>query len=68
MTTGKVVKLTSKPQRGFVVRVPGPPEVDVTFNVDVDADDLAIAAAAYTAKTDVDVTGTPPACTGVTAK
>lgn len=68
-TSGKVTSCSSKPSRGFVVQTnPGPPPVTVTFNVDVDADDYATALAAYTKGSTVDVTGTPPTCTGVTAK
>jgi hypothetical protein len=68
MTTGKVKSVTSKPVRQFIVAVPGPPAVDVAFNIDVGADDFAVALAAYTKGSDVDVTGTPPTCTGVTAR
>lgn len=66
-TTGTVKSCTSKPTRGFVVTVPGPPPADVAFN-DVDSDDYATALAAYAKGGTVDVTGTPPTCTGVTAK
>lgn len=70
MHTGKIVKVTSKP-KGFVLRVPAvPPETeptDYTF-APVDADDHAVALAAYTNGHDADVDGTPPACAGVTAR
>lgn len=68
MTTGKVVKCVSKPARGFTVEVaPGPPAILIDF-VLVDADDYATALAAYAKGGTVDVTGTPPNCTGVTAR
>lgn len=68
-TTGKVTSCGSKPSRHFVVETsPGPPPVTVDFNDGVDADDYATALAAYTKGSTVDVTGTPPTCTGVTAK
>jgi hypothetical protein len=68
-TTGKVTKCTSKPNRGFTVHVSdGPPPVDILFTDGVDADDYATALAAYTKGSTVDVTGTPPTCTGITAR
>lgn len=67
-TSGKVTKCVSKPTRGFTVQTsPGPPPVLVDFT-GVDSDDYATALAAYTKGSDVDVSGTPPSCTGVTAK
>lgn len=68
MTSGKVTKVSSKPNRGFTVHSDGPPPVDTDFTSGVDADDFAVVCAAYAKGSDVDVTGTPPTCTGVTAK
>lgn len=68
MKTGKIVKLTSKP-KGFILRVPpNPPEPETDVAYTCDADDLAVAAAAYAKGSDADVEGTPPSCAGVTAK
>ena len=71
-TTGKIVKVTSKP-RGFLLRTPaevGPPpepEHDYPFTP-VDADDYAAALAAYVKGSDAEVEGTSPNCAGVTVK
>lgn len=71
MKTGKVVRVVSKP-RGFVLRVPpnpGPPptpEEEIAYLCD--ADDFLVACAAYGKGSDADVSGTAPACSGVTAK
>ena len=68
-TTGKVKSAGSKPSRHFTVETsPGPPPVTVEFNVDVDTDDYNTALAAYSKGGTVDVTGTPPTCTGITAR
>lgn len=68
MTTGKVTSVTSKPVRAFsVTPQPSPPGTPVDFTAGVDADDFAVALAAYAKGSTVTVSGTAPACTGVTA-
>lgn len=68
MKTGKVVKVSSNP-RGFTLRVPpNPPDPEQDITYECTADDLTVASAAYIKGSDADVAGTPPACTGVTAK
>lgn len=65
-TTGKVKNPGSKPVPHFEVDTGTPPPV--VFNVDVDATDFAVVLAAYGKDANVDVSGTAPACTGVTGK
>lgn len=69
--TGKVTRVWSKPTRGFALTVPPkleppPPEpgYELIF-VGVDADDWALAVAAFSLKCDATVTGTAPNSTGV---
>lgn len=59
--------MTSKP-KGCLVQPPGdPPPPPVAFTP-LDSDDYAAILAAYTKNSDVEVTGDPPNCTGVTCK
>lgn len=70
--TGKIMSVGSKPSRHFTLQPPtvppAPPPDPIVFNEGVDADDFAAACAAYAKGSDADVSGTAPACTGVTAK
>lgn len=66
-TTGTVTKCVSDPQGFTVTTAPGPPPVTVVFTPVSDAQ-YQTALAAYTKGSEVDVDGTPPACTKVTAR
>jgi hypothetical protein len=69
-TTGKVIRVTSKPTMSFTVQPPGGPPAPepVIFNSGVTLADLVVASSAKAGGSDVDVEGTPPACDGVTSK
>lgn len=67
---GKVKELTSRPTKRIVIQPPGGPPAPepIIYDVGVTDADLTVAAAAKASGGDADVTGTPPTCTGVTAK
>jgi hypothetical protein len=69
--TGKITRVWSKPTRGFELVVPPqpgpPPEPETAYLfIGVDADDWALVCMAFALKSDATVSGTAPACTGVT--